>query len=237
MKHIGIVGTSSEGAALCYATICQEAAEILGSFRHPETTLHTAPLENYMKHFVDDNNINWLTAGTVLADSVNKIKMIGADFIICSDNAMHHSIDLLRDRLSLPCVHICEVTVKAAKARGMEKLLILGASSTMKGSIYRRVLNIEGLKYVTPNEEEMLQIDKLIWDELFTGRIEERSVLYFQQVIQKYKDQGCDGVILGCTELPLLLNDKNSPLPCLDSTRLLAREAISVALSNDPLNI
>jgi len=236
MKHIGIVGTSSEGAALCYVTICQEAAKSLGNYRHPVVTLYTASLEDYMKHFVDDENIDWESAGEVLADSVNKLKTIGADFTICSDNGMHHSLDLIRDDLALPCLHICEVAVKEAKARGMEKLLILGAKCTMKGSVYHRVLDAEGLEYLTPNEEEILELDRVIWDELFTGRIEESSVAYYQQIIQKYKEQGCDGVILGCTELPLLLNDKNSPLPCLDSTRLLAREAISIALSDDPIN-
>ena len=106
----------------------------------------------------------------------------------------------------------------------------------MKGTVYQRVLDMEDMDYVTPNEEEILELDRVIWEELFTGRIEESSVAYYQQVIQKYKEQGCDGVILGCTELPLLLNDKNSPLPCLDSTRLLARAAISIALSDDPIN-
>jgi len=236
MKHLGIVGTSLEGAALCYITICKEAAERLGNFRHPEVTLHTASLEDYMKHFADDNNVDWVSAGAVLADSVDKLKKIGADFVICSDNGMHHSIDLIRDELALPCLHICEVTVKEAKALEMDKLLILGASCTMRGSIYQRVLDSEGIEYVTPDDDEIREIDRVIWEELLIGDINESSILYYQQLIQKYKDQGCDGVILGCTELPLLMNDENSPLTCLDSTRLLARSAISIALSDDPVN-
>ena len=237
VRHIGIVGTSPEGAALCYTTICKEAAEILGDFRHPEVTLHTFSLENYMKHFTDDNNIDWVSASAVLANSVDKLKTIGADFAICADNGIHHSLDMIRDRLSLPCLHICEVTVEEGKARSMEKLLILGASCTMRGSIYQRVLDKENLEYITPNEKEIREVERVIWEELYTGRIEEISTSYFQGLIQKYKEQGCDGVILGCTELPLLINDEISPLPCLDSTRLLARKAISIALSDDPVNL
>ena len=107
----------------------------------------------------------------------------------------------------------------------------------MRGSIYQRVLDKENLEYITPNEKEIREVERVIWEELYTGRIEEISTSYFQGLIKKYKEQGCDGVILGCTELPLLINEEISPLPCLDSTRLLARKAISIALSDDPVNL
>lgn len=231
MKHIGLVGNSAEGAALCYRTIIEEGLKELGGFNHPEVTLHTFSLEDYMQYLEGDRR-EWEEAGNKLIESVEKLKSIGADFALCPDNTIHHGADLVRDRIPLPYMHICEVVADIAKQRGYTRILVLGTRFTMRGTIYQRAMSEVGIECVMPSDEEVAELDRIIWDDLLTGTIVPESVAYYQQVIDRYKDEGCQAVVLGCTEIPLIINDENSSLPILDSTRLLAKAALKKALAD-----
>jgi aspartate racemase len=223
MKHIGIVGCSSEGAALCYRTVCLEAETLMGKHAHPEVTLHTISLAEYMKHV---SNENWNAVAALMLRSAQALHRAGADFLICPDNTIHQALtDVLPDS-PLPWLHIAEEVGNEAKRRNFQKLGLTGTKFLVRGPVYPKKLDALGIRYSKPTEAQQERINQIIFDELVRGKQEPESLLYFQQVIQEFKNNHCDAVVLGCTEIPLLVNDENSPLPTLDSTRILARAAL-----------
>ena len=225
--HIGIVGCSAEGAALCYRTICAEAAQVLGPHAHPEVTMHTPSLADYME-CIDRND--WQGVGEIMLSSVDKLAKAGADFLICPDNTMHQALPFVEPRSPLPWLHIAEVVAAEAAQRGFRRLGLTGTRWLVESGVYPEKLTARGLGYVRPNAAEREQINRIIMDELVNGIFNPEAVAAFQQLIGHLKEQGCDAVVLGCTEIPLIINDSNSPLPTLDSTRLLARAALRRAI-------
>lgn len=229
MKHIGIVACSAEGASLCYRTIVEEGMKRLGGFRHPEITMHTMPLSDYMDRLSDDR-MDWEAAGNVMLESIEKLKLIGADFAICPDNTIHEGFNLVREHCALPYLHIVDTVVDEAVRRGMKKLLILGTRLTMRGTFYPDAASAGGLDYEMPAADAIEEIDRIIWEDLLFARPKPESVVYFRNIIEHHRNNGCDGVVLGCTEIPLMISDENSALPVLDSTRLLAKAALAAAV-------
>lgn len=221
--HIGIVACSAEGAALCYRTICTEGAELFGPHGHPEVSVHTPSLAEYVAHIDRDD---WQSVGELMLASANKLAKTGADFLICPDNTIHKALPLIAKRSPLPWLHIAEVVAAEAAARGFKGLGLTGTRWLVDSEVYPEKLTARGLKYVRPNAGEREEINRIIMDELVYGVFKPEGIAYHQKVIERMKGEGCDGVILGCTEIPLIMNDGNSPLPTLDSTRLLARAAL-----------
>ena len=226
-KHIGIVACSAEGAALCYRTICTEGAQFMGAHDHPEISMHTHPLAAYMKCIYRSD---WNGVGDLMLTSTDKLARIGAEFLICPDNTIHQAMPYVRPRSPLLWLHIAEVVAEEAVGRNFRKVGITGTKYLVDSDVYSEKLTAHGLDYVRPRDDERDEINRIIMDELVYGIFKPEAVRYFQQVIVRMKDQGCDAVVLGCTEIPLLMNDSNSPLPTLDSTRLLARAALKHAL-------
>jgi len=208
--HIGIVGCSAEGASLCYRTIA-------ATHDHPEVTMHTHPLAEYVKCIDRDD---WDGVGKFMLSSASKLKKAGADFLICPDNTIHQAMPYVEPRSPLPWLHIARV-VKSA-ARGFKRIGLTGTKWLVKSNVYPR-------DYVRPTDEEREEIHRIIMEELTLGTFRPEAVAYFQRVFTRMKNAGCDAVVLGCTEIPLIMNDANSPLPTLDSTRLLARAATARA--------
>lgn len=227
VKHIGIVACSAEGAALCYTTICVEAQEKMFKYRHPEITMHTPPFSDYMQYIW---NGNWEQVAELMLRSTKIVANAGADFAICPDNTIHQAYDLMISKSPIPWLHIAEVVGKVAKQNKFNHLGILGTSYLMKSSVYPDALKKLRITSDIPNEKDCERINKIIFDELVNGNFTEKSRVYINKVIQKLKDNGCNAVILGCTEIPLLIDPNDCPLPTLDSTRLLARAAIIKAL-------
>lgn len=226
-KHIGIVACSAEGAALCYRTICDEAPALMGRHRHPEITMHTHCLGEYMDFVYRDD---WQGVAGLMLSSANKLAKVGADFLISPDNTIHHAFDLVAARSPLPWLHIVDEVAAAAKSRSYRKLAVTGTKYTMEGTVYQQKLPAAGFEYLVPDADERARIDRIIMDELVNGIFTAGSRAYFQQVIARMKGEGCDAVVLGCTEIPLIVDDSTSPLPTLDSTRVLARAALRCAL-------
>jgi aspartate racemase len=224
-KHIGIVGCSAEGAALCYRTICLEAEPLMGKHAHPEVTMHTISLAEYMKPI--DAGAGWEPVGGLMLRSAQTLKLAGADFLICPDNTIHQALPFVLPRSPLPWLHIAEEVGKEAKRRGFRKLGITGT----KFLVYPEKLELFGIGYVRPTSAQQERINTIIFDELVLGRQTAEALADLQRVIQDLKDQGCDAVVLGCTELPLLISDRESVQPTLDSTRTLARAALRHAIS------
>src|SRR5260370_4387831 len=225
--HIGIVACSAEGASLCYRTICVEGAQLLGPHDHPEVSMHTQSLGEYMKCIYRGD---WQGVGELMLSSANKLAKIGADFLICPDNTIHRALLYVEPRSPLPWLHIAEVVTAQAVGRGFRCLGLTGTRWLVESEIYPEKLTACGLKYVRPNPAECEKINRIIMNELVCGVFKPEAVAYFQRVIGGMKDVGCDAVVLGCTEIPLIMNDSNSPLPTLDSTRLPALAALRRAV-------
>jgi aspartate racemase len=227
-RHIGIVGCSAEGAALCYRTICLEAEPLMGRHTHPEVTMHTIALSEYMKPI--EAGAGWEPVAELMLRSAEALKRAGADFLICPDNTIHQALPFVLPRSPLPWLHIAEEVGKEAARRGFNKLGLTGTKFLVSGPVYPEKLEQLGIGYVRPTETQQERINSIIFDELVRGRQTAEALAYLQQVIEQFKGQGCDAVVLGCTEIPLLIGDRESSLPTLDSTRNLARAALRHAL-------
>ncbi len=226
-RPIGIVGCSAEGAALCYRTICAEGEALLGPHAHPEVTLHTPPLSDYVA-CLERGDLDGVAA--LMLASAHKLVAAGAAFLICPDNTIHQALPRIRDRSPLPWLHIAEVVADEAVARGWRQLGLVGTRWLVDSRVYPDALGARGLACQPPRPDERDAIDRLIMDELVRGVVPVRAEALFQQVFERFRTQGCDAVVLGCTEIPLVMHDGNSPLPTLDSTRLLARAALRHAV-------
>src|SRR5579862_633214 len=217
--HIGIVACSAEGAALCYSTICVEGAARFGPYDHPEVSLHTYSLACYMD-FIHGGD--WDGVAGLMLRSAQKLAQIGADFLICPDNTIHRVMPQVRARSPLPWLHISECVAAEASARGYQHPGLTGTKYLVDSEVYPP-------SYTRPTPEERDEINRIIFDELVYGRFLSASRRYFQAVIARMRETGCDAVVLGSTEIPLLIRPEDSPLPTLDSTRLLARAALARA--------
>jgi aspartate racemase len=226
-RHIGIVACSAEGAALCYRTLCSEAAATMGRHAHPEISMHSHSLADYVD-CIDRND--WHGVGEIMLSSAHKLKQAGADFLICPDNTIHQALPLIELRSPLPWMHIAEVVAKEASARSFQRVGLTGTRWLVESNVYPEKLAAAGVRHLSPNEEEREEINRIIMDELVNGIFKSEAIAFFQKVIGRLKAEGCEAVILGCTEIPLIMNDGNSPLPTLDSTRLLARAALRYAM-------
>ena len=227
MKHIGIVACSAEGAALCYRTICTEAPEFLGKYAHPEVTVHTPNFAEYMKGIEAED---WQAVADLMLASAKKVAGAGADFAICPDNTIHQAFALFIDKSPIPWLHIAEVVAEEAKKNGYRRLGILGTRFLAEGPVYKEKLDAVGIAHMIPEKAGRERINSIILDELVAGVFTDEARHYFIEVISWLKDQGCDAVVLGCTEIPLIVTRESSPLPVLDSTRLLARAALKKAI-------
>lgn len=225
--HIGVIGCSAEGAALCYRTICMEGAQFFGAHGHPEITIHTFSLASYTK-CLERND--WKGVGDLILASARKLAAAGADFLICPDNTIHSAYPLIANALPLPFLHIANVVVGDASARGFRRVGLMGTRWLVDGDVYPAALDKVGIMWVRPQPADRDELSRIIMEELVPGRIVDRSVKWCCDLIRRMqRDDQCDAVILGCTELPLIINEGNSPIPVLDSTRLLARAALSQA--------
>ena len=220
--HIGIVACSAEGAALCYTTICIEGARLLGPHDHPEVSMHTPSLAKYMKCIYRGD---WPGVAELMLSSANKLAKIGADFLICPDNTIHQALPYVEPRSPLPWLHIARVVDAEVAARGFRRVGLTGTRWLVESDVYSE-------RYVRPNATEREEINRIIFEELVYGVFKPEAIAYFQKVMRRMKGDGCDAVILGCTEIPLIMSDSNSPLPTLDSTRLLARAALRRAVQS-----
>ncbi|MGH9605833.1 MAG: aspartate/glutamate racemase family protein [Terracidiphilus sp.] len=227
--HIGIVACSAEGAALCYRTICIEGAAILGPHNHPEVSMHTFSLATYMDPVYRND---WPAVANLMLASSHKLAQCGADFLICPDNTIHQAFPIVEPRSPLPWLHIAEVAAGEAVNRGFRRIAITGTRWLVQSEVYPEKLLARGLAFERPTPEEREEINSIIMDELVYGVFKPESVAAFQRIVARMKSLGCDAVVLGCTEIPLILNDSNSPLPVLDSTRLLARAALRRAVQS-----
>ena len=226
-KHIGIVACSYEGAALCYQTICNEGSQFMGEHAHPEISLHNHPLSDYMKYITTGD---WEGVAGLMLSSSEKLSRMGADFLITPDNTIHQAYSSVKKSSPLPWLHIGEEVAVMAEKKGYLKAGILGTRFLMEGPVYPEVLTERNIGYCIPAEVQRIKINDIIFNELVYGIISQDSKRYFLNVIDEFRSAGCDSVVLGCTEIPLIVLPEDSSLPVLDSTRILARAALRHAI-------
>lgn len=227
-QHIGIVGCSAPGAALCFETLCVEGQQYLGRYGHPEISLHCPPFADYMRAI---EAADWDAVADLMIASSRILAAAGADFCISPDNTIHEAFDRVQRESPLPWLHIARVVADEAARRGFRRLGVLGTKFLMEGPVYRRALDERRIESMTPPKRERERINRIIFTELVNGRYTDASRRWFADVIARLAARGCDAVVLGCTEIPLLVTDDTSPLPTLDSTRLLARAALRRAVA------
>ena len=230
--RFGILAHSAEGAALCFLTFCREGFRELGPHMHPDVMLDCEAMGRVMGAW---DAGDYPAVRAFLAQSIERLAEGGCDFFACPDNTAHIALELAGPELALPGLDIGDVVAEQAAKLGMTRVAVLGTRFTMAGPVYRRALPAIGIEPRFPNDEERTDIDRIIFDELVEGVFSEPSRRRYLEVIERLKrEEGCDGVALVCTEIPLLVTAEISPLPILDSTRLLARAAFEVATGKRP---
>ncbi|GGQ35113.1 aspartate racemase [Actinomadura coerulea] len=232
MRHLGILAHSAEGAALCFRTFCQEGFRELGPDDHPDVTLDLIALARSMPAWEAGDHAR---IREILAESAGRLAAAGADFFVCPDNTAHLALEHPGDELALPGLHIVQVVADQAARDGRTRVGVLGTRFTMDGPLYPRELAARGIAAVVPDPADRETVDRIIFDELVNGVFTEDSRREYVRIIERLAGRGCDAVALVCTEIPLLVTPEASPLPTLDSTRLLARAAFDVAADRRPV--
>ena len=226
--HIGIVGCSAEGAALCYRTICAEGPGLLGAHAHPEVSLHTPSFAEYLR-CLDAGDIRGVA--DLMLGSARTLAAAGADFLICPDNTIHQAFSHVVEASPLPWLHIADVVASQAQVRGFRRLGVMGTRWLVQSRVYPDSLGAHGISAVQPEASDIAEVHRIIMEELVPNRFRTGSTDRLRAVVDRLRDSGCDAVVLGCTELPIVLDDRNCSLPTLDSTRLLARAALRKAIA------
>jgi|SRR5579862_270604 len=233
-RHIGIVACSAEGAALCYRTICLEGTQLLGPHDHPQVSMHTHPLADYMHHI---ERGDWTAVAQLMLSSARKLAAAGAEFLICPDNTIHQAFASVRAESPLPWLHIAEVVADEAVRRGFRSVGVTGTRSLVESRVYSEAFAPRAIDCLAPEQDERIEIDRIIFQQLVNAIFTAESRTHLQRVIAHLQQRGASAVVLGCTELPLLIDDSSSPLPTLDSTRLLARAALHRSLASDSVQV
>lgn len=228
MKHIGIVACSAEGAALCYQTICREALGVLPKNDHPRITLDSIAMARWLPAF---DAADYAGVARFMLESVRVLAAAGADFAICPDNSAHLAWEHVQRETPIPWLHIAGVVGEEAARRGFRRVGVLGTRYTMAGPVYRDALGALRVETMVPDAADFAAVDRIIFAELVDGVFSDGSRQVYNGVIGRLAQRGCDAVALACTEIPLLVRADESPLPTLDSTRLLAGAALRMALA------
>jgi aspartate racemase len=227
-EHIGIVAISAPGAALCYETISVEAAGLMGPRHTPEISLHAVDFADHVRCLEADD---WDGVGKLILLSVEKLASIGASFVICPDNTAHKAIETVIADSPVPWLHIAEAVADEARRRGYRRLGLLGTRYLVESTVYPHKLQAAGIEWRLPEQADRERVNQIIFQELVLARVTASAQADFARIIEDFKSrQDCDAVILGCTEIPLAVSAETSPLPVLDSTRLLARAALRRAV-------
>ncbi len=226
-KHVGIVACSAEGAALCFREIAAYSQKFMGEHMHPQVTLSCIAFGEWMPAF---NRGDYEGVAEFMLRETEIVANAGAELAICPDNSAHLAFKHVAAKSPIPWLHIAEEVAKAAVRGGYRHAALLGTRFTMSGPVYPEMFEKHAVKISSPAEADQKIVDDIIFQELVNGIFREASRLRYNEVIERMRARGCDCVILGCTEIPLLVHADDCPLPALDSTRLLARAAVDTAL-------
>jgi aspartate racemase len=232
MKHLGILAHSMEGAALCLRSFCLEGWDRMGAYQHPDVSLDCIALAHSMPAWDEGN---YLSIRDTLATSVRRLAGAGADFFVCPDNTAHLALEQPGEDLALPGLHIAEVVADQAARDGRTRVAVVGTSYTMDGPVYPRAFGSRGIATELPDSGDRRVLNRIIFDELVHAVFTDRSRQEYVRIIGRLAGRGCDAAALACTEIPMLVAPEDSPIPTLDSTRLLAHAAFDVAVGKEAM--
>lgn len=227
-KHIGIAAVSPEGSALCYREVFRQASRIIGDTGHPRITLHNEPFELYLEAALRSD---WHKVGELLRRSADVLAAAGAQFCVTPDNLMQNGVHLAEVGSKIPWLTMTDAVADAVARDQRKRVGLVGTKLVMYGSAYQTHLGLRGIELFVPTEEQVSEIDTIIFRELVKGVVRPASRQRMLDVICSLADRGCEGVILGCTEAPLVITAETAPLPVYDSTTLLAQAAVRAALA------
>lgn len=227
-KHIGIVAASPEGAALFHRQISRHASELLEPHQHPAISVHNEPLASYVDAIQKDD---WHRVGDLLRHSAELLARCGADFCMTPDNAVQHGVHLAEVGSPIPWVTMVDFVAEALGGDDRSVVGLIGTRLVTTGSTYQTTLGLRGVQVLVPEAEDIDELDRIIFHELVYGRVKESSVDAVRRVIDALADRGCEGVILGCSEARLMVNESTSSIPLYDTVDLLARGAVGRAMA------
>lgn len=226
-KHIGIVAVSPEGSSLCYREVSRYASRLVGDSGHPRISLHNEPFEDYVHAAL---KADWHKVGELLRRSADLLAGAGAEFCISPDNLMQNAVHLAEVGCKIPWLSMTDVVAEAVAKDNRKRVGLIGTKLVMFGSAYQTHLGLRGVELFVPSEEEASDVDAIIFRELVKGVVRPASRQRLVDIIWRLADRGCEGVILGCTEAPLVVTAETAPLPVYDSTTLLAEAAVRHAM-------
>lgn len=228
MKTLGIIGGMSPESTTSYYT------QINHAINQAKGGNHSAKLIVYSVDFEQivqcQKNGDWQQAGEILADAGKRLEAIGAEAILLATNTMHKVADPIIQTLNVPFLHIIDATAQAIKEQGLNNIALLGTRFTMQDNFYRDYLNKHQINVIVPNDEQQAEIHRIIFDELCVGVIRPESKQFYLDTIRTLQQQGAEGVILGCTEIGLLIQQADYHLPFFDTTDLHSKMAIKFIL-------
>lgn len=228
--HIGIAGVSVEGALLC-TRIIQSRAELLPADHRPQVSLHMLPFAAYAAAMARPD---WPAVTELLLGSIGQLHRAGADFAIIPANAVHYAIDEVARRAPIPVLNLVDAVADECRRRGHTRVGILGAMWTMQGGLYSEPLRRRGIEAVVPTKSGQTAMHEVITGELFANRVLPESTARLLTIVRSLRDEGCQAMILACTELPMVLSEENCGIPTVDTTRLLAELALARTRSPAP---
>ncbi|WP_409253916.1 aspartate/glutamate racemase family protein [Bacillus sp. SCS-153A] len=231
MKMIGMIGGMSwESSAEYYRFINQQVKNQMGGLHSAKCMLYSVDFEEIQRF---QSNGEWVKAGNVLGDAAHSLETAGADFIILCTNTMHKVIEQISERVSIPVLHIADAAAVPIVAKGIKSVGLLGTKYTMEQDFYKERLRLKGIHVIIPDACERERVNSIIFEELCVGRIEEGSREYMKRIINSLQRRGAEGIVLGCTEIGLLIKEKDSQIPVFDTAFIHAEEAVKKALKDD----
>ncbi len=225
-KHIGIASITAEGGALAYLEVVHSAERLLGPDVHPEISLHSHSFSKFTK----PNSLQDGSWERLLVESSQKLAASGAEFFICPANTNHIVYDKVLSQIAIPWLHIAEIVAERAASQGCKTSLLLGTKTLMQSDVYPHYFDRANISIELPQSEEQELLNTIIYKELVRGVVTDSSRETVRKIIDRYLSSGCDSVILGCTELPILVSELPQGATLLDSTRLVAKGAVAYSL-------
>ncbi|EEK62206.1 MULTISPECIES: aspartate/glutamate racemase family protein [Bacillus] len=228
MKTIGLIGGMSwESTSEYYRIINEEIKERLGGLHSAKCLINSVDFEEIERC---QSSGNWDGAGEILGNAAYSLQKGGADFIIICTNTMHKVVGKIKAKIDIPVLHIADATAKEIKRKDIQKVGLLGTKYTMEQDFYKSRIEENNIKVIVPSEKNRKEINKVIYTELCLGKIVSQSREYYKRVIEELVQKGAQGIILGCTEIGLLIKQENVSVPIFDTTHIHAIEAVKVAL-------
>lgn len=228
MKTIGLIGGMSwESSAEYYRIINEQVKAKLGGLHSAKCILYSVDFEKIERYQVQGD---WEKAGNLLGDVAQSLQKSGAELIVICSNTMHKVVKFIEKKISIPILHIADSTANQIQKFGITTVGLLGTKYTMEQDFYKLRIDSIGVKVLVPNNEDRENVNKVIFEELCLGVIKQSSRDYYKKVIKKLVDEGAEGIILGCTEIGLLVKPEDSEVPLFDTTVIHAIESVNWAL-------